>query len=245
MKKELFIITMIAIFAVNMMSCDMHPATYLRVSPSDITVSKICTITSTDIDYDGRKWSVKEHPSWVKINKRDNTLFFEMEPNKTGSDREGTIKVVSGKQVAYVKLKQRGKATSFDYTETRVHFTKNGGSKSIYMNSDGEAWKAKSEVDWLKTTSLPKNYELTIRCDKNDDEYRRGTIFVREDNIQMKIEVTQGGTCDMCQGSGQATCGFCSGMGVIYYGMFSSTCPNCGGYRTLRCSTCGGGGERN
>ena len=244
MKKELIITTIIAVLFVTMSGCDFHPATYLKVSPNSISAAKMGKATSVNIDTDGRKWSVKQHPDWADVSQNGNKLFLEVQPNHTGMNREGTIIITSSKQVAYVNVRQNGLATSFAPTDTRIHFDKNGGNKSLYMSSDGGQWKATTEDDWLTVYSYKNDYSVTIYCKKNTGDYRKGKVTVLEDNIHLNIEVTQGGTCDICHGSGQASCGFCGGMGRIYYGMYSSLCPSCGGYGSYRCTTCGGSGER-
>lgn len=244
MKKALFVLTALVVVIVCMSGCDFHPATYLKVSPNNIGAAKMGKTTSVIIDTDGRKWKVTHHPEWLEVSQNGNVLFVEVQPNHTGLSREGTITIMSSKQVAHVNVKQNGLATSFAPTDTRIHFNKNGSSKSLYMSSDGGQWKATTEDDWLSVYSNKNDYNVTIYCKKNTGEYRKGKVTVQEDNIHLNIEVTQGGTCDMCHGSGQATCGFCGGMGRIYYGMYSSPCPSCGGYGSYRCATCGGSGER-
>lgn len=244
MKNGFFIATIIVAMLVGFAGCDFHSATYIKVSPNSISAAKMGKATSVNIDTDGRKWSVKQHPDWADISQNGNKLFVEVQPNHTGMNREGTIIITSSKQVAYVNVKQNGLATSFAPTDTRIHFDKNGGNKSLYMSSDGGQWKATTENSWLTAYSNKIDYSVSIYCEKNTGDYRKGKVTVKEDNIHLNIEVTQGGTCDICHGSGQASCGFCGGMGRIYYGMYSSLCPSCGGYGSYRCTTCGGSGER-
>ena len=244
MKKASPILTLIVLTVLGLNSCDLHPATYLKVSPNNVIAAKLGKSASFNIDTDGRKWSVTHHPEWAEVSQNGNKLFVEVLPNRTGMSREGTVTITSGKQVAHVNVKQNGLATSFAPTDTRVHFDKDGGNKSLYMSSDGGQWKAVTKDSWLSANSYKTQHNVTIYCKENNGDYRKGKVTVQEDNIHLDIEVTQGGTCDVCHGSGQSTCGFCNGMGQIYYGMFSSTCPNCGGYRALQCSTCGGSGER-
>lgn len=72
MKKTFSFLIIVLVLVVGLAGCDWNSATYLRVSPNDVTVSKLCKITSVNVECDGRSWSAKQYPNWVEVNKRDN-----------------------------------------------------------------------------------------------------------------------------------------------------------------------------
>ena len=220
-----------------------NAATYLRTEPSEIAVSKGGGECNIDIDYDGYVWTVNHQPEWVDIDENERDFDLKVFPNTTGQPREGSITIQSGKQLAQVIIRQNAVATVIRASETSVKFGENGGNREITIETDGCNWEAEY-TNWM-TITKEDNEELHIRCPRNDDEYRTGTIVVKEDNARVTIYVTQSGKCNNCHGSGSITCGACNGMGGSGYGMFYANCIWCGGRGSSQCGSCGGSGQRD
>lgn len=220
-----------------------NAATYLRTEPSEISVSKGGGECNIDIDYDGYIWTVNHQPEWVDIDENERDFDIEVAPNTTGQPREGSITIQSGKQLAQVVIRQNAVATVIQASETYIKFGESGGNREITIQTDGCNWEAEY-TNWM-TITKEDNDELHIRCPRNDDEYRTGTIVVKEDNARVTIYVTQSGKCNNCHGSGSITCGACNGMGGSGYGMFYANCIWCGGRGSSQCGSCGGSGQRD
>lgn len=220
-----------------------NAATYLRTEPSEIAVSKGGGECNIDIDYDGYIWTVNHQPEWVDIDENERDFDLEVAQNTTGQPREGSITIQSGKQLAQVIIRQNAVATVIRASETSIKFGESGGNREIAIQTDGCDWVAEY-TNWM-TVTKEDNDELHIRCPRNNDEYRTGTIVVKEDNARVTIYVTQSGKCNNCHGSGSITCGACNGMGGSGYGMFYANCIWCGGRGSSQCGSCGGSGQRD
>ena len=219
-----------------------NAATYLRTEPSGVRASKAGGTCKVDIDYDGYIWAVNHQPEWVNIDENDNDFELIITPNHTGQLGEGSITVQSGKLLSQVVVKQNAYATIIKASETAVKFRKSGGNKDITIESDGCSWDAEY-TNWM-TVTKENETELHIICPKNDGEFRTGTITVKEDNARVIINITQGGDCNNCHGSGEVSCNSCLGMGGMGFGMYYSSCMWCGGRGKIRCEVCGGSGVR-
>lgn len=220
-----------------------NAATYLRTEPNTITVVKGGGECKIDIDYDGYIWTVNHQPEWVDIDENERDFDLKVFPNTTGQPREGSITIQSGKQLAQVIIRQNAVATVIRASETSVKFGENGGNREITIETDGCKWEAEY-TNWMTVTKEDDD-ELHIRCPRNDEEYRTGTITVKEDNARVTIQVIQSGKCNNCHGSGSITCGACNGMGGSGYGMFYANCIWCGGRGSSQCGSCGGSGQRD
>lgn len=218
-----------------------NSATYLRTEPSLVTGPKVGGECTIEIDYDGYMWSINHKPNWVNIKEDENSFVVEVTPNTSGQSREGSITVQSGKQLAQVVVKQSGRATKIKTTQAYLKFDKRGGAESIGVETDGCGYEIECP-DWLSVKNNSGGIRVT--CPKNEDEYRTGFIYLKEDGVNSRISVVQSGKCNVCHGSGQANCGVCNGTGVFFFGGYSMRCSNCGGYGSFRCGSCGGSGER-
>lgn len=176
--------------------------TYLSVSPNDIQAAKLGATGIFMIDYDGHKWAITDHPSWTRVerfensadkNTRERGFSITVDPNRTGSDRDGVVTIASGRQTASVRVFQRGKATSISPVNTMVSFGKSGGSQSMYFSTDGQDWKASTNDDWLSVSFNPDECDLTIRCSQNPGPLRQGVVNITEDDIFLRINVIQEG----------------------------------------------------
>lgn len=240
--KKIIVCTVIVVIAtIAFYNYIMNAATYLRAEPNQIGSVKAGGECKIDIDYDGYVWLINHKPEWVDIDENDNDFTIRVNPNQTGQTREGSITIQSGKQLAQVVIKQMGYATRITVNENNLKFSYSGGKETITIETDGCEWEAQSP-EWI---SVRKNEDgAVIRCLRNTEEYRTGTVIFKEDNVSTTVYVTQGGTCNNCHGNGEISCSSCWGVGGSGYGMFYSQCFWCGGSGKIKCGVCDGSGER-
>ncbi len=236
----------ICVVVVVVIGCFIHyllnAATYLRVEPDQLVSSKIGGSITVDIDYDGYVWTINHKPEWVDVCENDDDFEVSVGKNTTGRNREGTITVQSGKQLAQVAIVQRCTASFLNVSANQIHFDKDGGKRIVTIESDGGDWTAKYP-DYLKVVQ-DDDETISIKAPKNTGVYRSGYITISEDNLSRTISITQGGKCSVCNGKGKSTCGVCSGTGGSWWGWSYSACFTCGGSGVITCFTCSGTGYK-
>ena len=214
------------------------------------------------IDADG-SWDIEECPDWVTTDTQDNILVIKTAKNETGAIREGDI-VLKGKSDVEVTIKvtQATKCTHITPDSDSVEFEKEGGTKTVNIDTDGMLQVEASEG----FTASFDNGVLTVTAPANDGGAKRGEIKLSGDDQSVTIFATQSGNeCQRCGGSGKITCSKCSGKGYVgeytpadgYMPAYTYTvgCRKCGGYGYLEgdnyrrgsgqvtCPTCGGSGH--
>lgn len=241
LKKILVSLVVVVIAMIAFYNYIMNAATYLRAEPNQIGSVKAGGECKVEIDYDGYVWLINHKPDWVDIDENENDFTIRVTPNQTGQAREGSITIQSGKQLAQVVIKQMGHATRIKASENSLKFSSSGGKETITIATDGCGWKAQYP-DWIIVRGYDDGAE--IKCNKNTDEYRTGSITFKEDNVSTTVYITQGGLCNNCHGKGEVGCNSCWGQGGFSSGFYYSQCMWCGGSGKFKCSICGGSGVR-
>ena len=241
LKKIIVSLVIIVIAMIAFYNYIMNAATYLRVEPNQIDSVKAGGECKIDIDYDGYVWLINHKPEWVDIDENDNDFTIRVSPNETGHARDGSITIQSGKHLAQVEIKQLGFATRIKVSDSSLKFSSSGGNEKLYIETDGCGWEAQFP-NWISVQSDEDG--AAIRCLRNTEDYRTGTVIFKEDNVSTTVYVTQGGTCNNCHGDGETSCGNCWGMGGSGFGMFYAQCLWCGGSGKIKCGLCGGSGNR-
>ena len=242
LKKVIIGIVVFVVAFVGFVHYVNNAATYLRVEPNQLVASKGGGKIKVDVDYDGYVWTINHTPDWIDIDENENSFEVSVGKNLTGSRREGTITVQSGKLLAQVAIVQSGVATVVRASKSNLKFGKSGGSQTISIETDGCELSAESS-DFIQT-SFSDDGDLIVRVSSNSDDYRTGQVRVYEDNQSWTITVEQAGKCNICHGTGEISCTWCSGTGTVGYGMFMSSCTSCGGSGSYKCSSCNGTGEK-
>ena len=242
LKKVIIGIVVFVVAFVGFVHYVNNAATYLRVEPNQLVASKGGGKIKVDVDYDGYVWTINHTPDWIDIDENENSFELSVGKNLTGSRREGTITVQSGKLLAQVAIVQSGVATVVRASKSNLKFGKSGGSQTISIETDGCELSAESS-DFIQT-SFSDDGDLIVRVSSNSDDYRTGQVRVYEDNQSWTITVEQAGKCNICHGTGEISCTWCSGTGTVGYGMFMSSCTSCGGSGSYKCSSCNGTGEK-
>ena len=233
------VVVLVALFGLG--SYVNNAATYLRVEPNQLVAPKGGGAIDVGIDYDGYVWTINHAPDWVEIDEKENSFEVFCGNNKTGANLQGTITIQSGKHLAQVAIVQSGFATFIRGSKNQLHFKKKGGVTTVEFESDGCHLQVEAP-DYIQTSVIGHKVEIT--CHANSETYRSGIIRVYEDNQSWIINFSQGGKCDKCNGTGEATCVSCWGQGGTGFGMYYTSCYACGGSGKVECSSCGGSGER-
>lgn len=234
------VVVVIALYALG--HYVQNAATYLRLEPNQLVAAKCGGEIKVDVDYDGYIWEVNHVPDWVEVEENENDFKVKVGPNTTGANRQGTITIQSGSQVAQVTISQAGFASYIKASVSSITFDKSGGSKTVSVDSDGSGYRIDGP-DFIHVDS-DDDGNVKISVGENDDSYRTGMVRMYEDNVACNISVVQHGKCEYCDGTGERTCTTCGGSGSYYYGMMGSTCLTCGGSGKFNCPYCGGSGER-
>lgn len=242
LKKIIIGVVVLVVAFVGLAHYVNNAATYLLVEPNQLVASKGGGKIKVDVDYDGYVWTINHAPDWIDVDENENSFEVAAEKNQTGTRREGTITVQSGKLLAQVAIVQSGVATVVRGSKSNLKFGKSGGRQTVGIETDGCELSAESS-DFIQT-SFSDDGDLIVSVGSNSDEYRTGQVRVYEDNQSWIISVEQGGKCNSCHGTGKISCTWCSGMGTVGYGMFTSTCMSCGGNGNYQCGTCQGTGVR-
>lgn len=242
LKKVIIGIVVFVVAFVGFVHYVNNAATYLRVEPNQLVASKGGGKIKVDVDYDGYVWTINHTPDWIDIDENENSFELSVGKNLTGSRREGTITVQSGKLLTQVAIVQSGVATVVRASKSNLKFGKSGGSQTISVETDGCELSAECS-DFIQT-SFSDDGDLIVRVSSNSDDYRTGQVRVYEDNQSWTITVEQAGKCNICHGTGEISCTWCSGTGTVGYGMFMSSCTSCGGSGSYKCSSCNGTGEK-
>lgn len=243
LKKIVIGIVVLVLAFVGLVHYINNAATYLRVEPNQLVASKCGGKIKVDVDYDGYIWTINHAPDWIEVDENESDFDVIVTKNQTGSRREGTITVQSGKLLTQLAIVQSGVATVIRGSKSNIKFSKSGGYQTVDFETDGCELSAESS-DFIQT-SFSDEGKLVVRVNSNSGDYRTGQVRVYEDNQSWTINIEQGGQCNVCHGTGEISCNWCSGMGTIGFGMFASTCTSCGGNGSYQCETCHGTGERD
>lgn len=243
LKKIVIGIVVLVLAFVGLVHYINNAATYLRVEPNQLVASKCGGKIKVDVDYDGYIWTINHAPDWIEVDENESNFDVIVTKNQTGSRREGTITVQSGKLLTQLAIVQSGVATVIRGSKSNMKFSKSGGCQTVDFETDGCELCAENS-DFIQT-SFSDEGKLVVRVNSNSGDYRTGQVRVYEDNQSWTINIEQGGQCNVCHGTGEISCNWCSGMGTIGFGMFTSTCTSCGGSGNYQCETCHGTGERD
>ena len=234
LKKVLIAIVCVVLALVGIFNYLDNATTYLNLSPNLGFAPKGGGQIDINVNYDGFFWIVDSCPDWVKIKENERSLTVEAEPNPSGQRRVGVVIVESGKLQARAVIAQNGKATYIRTSEHNIHSDRKGGTIDVKVDSDGYDWTA----EFPSYLSVKKIDDVTLRISfpENDGYAREGYCVVREDHKRAVIQLSQGGTCQQCRGTGEMVCSYCNGFSYMH------ACPYCGGSGKEPCRYCQGRG---
>ncbi|MDO4952188.1 MAG: BACON domain-containing carbohydrate-binding protein, partial [Bacteroidales bacterium] len=217
-----------------------NATTYLRISPTQVTIGKDGGTATVAIDYDGYIWDVDVSPEWTETEKDGDVLKITVAPNASNSSRAGAISLKSGDYVASVQLSQSAYVTFITPSVKSLKFGRAAESKTFVISTDGTN-ATFTTPDFI--TCERRGDTVTVKAAANSGDSRDGFIMIREDNISAEILVEQLGACAACHGEGKIVCASCSGTGIFRYGRTKVSCAGCNGTGKRDCPECNGAGE--
>lgn len=230
MKKPSLLFSLVAMLAL----CACNNATFIKPDKAAVEFTLEGGDASVGVSADG-SWEVKECPEWVTTEVRDSVLVVKAQRNDTGKVREGNIVLASGDVTATIAVKQMTKCTHITADVEAVEFEKEGGSKTVNIDTDGA-------VQVVAPEGFTADYAggvLTVTATANEGGKRIGDITLKADEITTIIKATQAGNvCPTCNGTGKVTCSKCRGKGT-----YDEKFPGPPFGVTHGCAKCGGAGE--
>ena len=217
-----------------------NATTYLRISPTQVTIGKDGGTATVAIDYDGYLWDVDVSPEWTETEKDGDVLKIAVAPNTSNSSRAGAISLKSGDHVASVQLSQSAYVTFITPSVKSLKFGRAAETKTFVISTDGTN-ATFTTPDFI--TCERRGDTVTVKAAANSGDSRDGFILIREDNIRAEVLVEQLGACAACHGEGKIVCTSCNGTGIFRYGRTKVSCAGCSGTGKRDCSECGGAGE--
>lgn len=254
MKKLSFLFSLVTLVVL----CACNHATFITPALSQLDFTLEGGDESVSVSSDG-SWEVKECPEWVTTEIQDSTLMVKVPANVSGSEREGNIVLASGDVTATIAVKQVSKCTHITPETDAVELDKDGGTKTVNIDTDGAPQVTAPEG----FTAEYASGVLTVSADANEGGKRSGEITLAAYEQTATIKVSQAGNiCPTCNGTGKVRCKKCGGKGWYYYPESSMIdgCERCGGSGEVEdlgngpvgvrkgsgkmtCPTCGGSGS--
>ena len=206
-------------------------------------------------------WDVTECPDWVTAEVHDSLIVVKVNRNDTGKMLKGDI-ILTGKEnvTATIHVKQATKCTHITPESDKVEFDKEGGTKTVAVDTDGGDLNLQVPDGFTATFD---DGTLTVNATANEAGTKRGEIKLTCEDQSATINVIQkGNLCQRCGGTGKITCPKCHGKGYTevyddpYYAFYG--CKACGGggysYKAvdegyhegsgkIACPDCGGSGR--
>lgn len=208
--------------------CACGGATYINTSSDLVNFPIEGGEESINIEADG-SWEMVSSPDWVTTEVQENGLVIKTGPNKTGKSLQGDI-VLKGKEGVEVSIKvmQATKCSHITPAEESVDFDKEGGTKTVNIDTDGTIQVEAPEG----FTATYADGVLSVTAEANDGGKRSGEISLTADDQSATISVSQHGKiCPRCKGTGKVKCTKCGGWGYtsIWDTKQDYGCRSCGG----------------
>ena len=213
--------------------CSCGGATYINTSSDLVNFPIEGGEESINIEADG-SWEITSCPDWIIADKQDDELSLKTDRNETGKILQGYI-VLKGKDGVEVSIKimQATKCSHITPAEESVEFDKEGGTKTINIETDGSLQVVAPEG----FTASYADGVLTVTAGANDGGKRSGEITLTADEQSATVAVSQqGNICPKCNGTGKVKCSKCGGKGYWIHNDGSYSC-------VVGCGKCGGIGE--
>ena len=214
--------------------CSCGGATYINLSSDLVNFPIEGGEESINVDADG-SWEMASCPDWVTTEIQEDGLIIKTGANETGESLQGDI-VLKGKEGVEVSIKvmQATKCSHITPAEEAVDFDKEGGTKTVNIDTDGAIQVEAPEG----FTASYTDGVLSVTAGANDGGKRSGEISLTADDQSATIAVSQqGNICPRCNGTGKVKCSKCGGKGF-----YSSNSSHSG--EDYGCKSCGGGGVR-
>lgn len=132
---------------------------------------------SFSVELKNNKFEVLSYPSWLVLENsvEQKILNFSVIGNEIPYERTDTIKVKnkSNKKIEYAIITQAAAEPSAFVTE-KVGFPQDGGTGSIFIETNDTAWKVSSSQKWL--SAVVSDYGVALYCKSNPTKTKRTAI---------------------------------------------------------------------
>ena len=222
MKKTIFTLATLCLF----FSC--KKTTFINPSAENLSYPIQGGEKLDTIHADG-DWEVKTCPDWLHIEKQDSVLKCVADENKSGAKRDGEITLEGDEVTRKITVTQAFICTRLIPDTTSMSFEKEGGKKSINIDTDG--YDIHVEVNGNMTAKYD-NGKLMVEVPANEGASSSGKIILTSDSQKAEIKVSlKGAICPRCGGSGKVKCTKCGGQGYEWLENDDMTygCTRCGG----------------
>lgn len=178
------------------------PISYFYVSDSSVAISKGAGSDTITLRTNAPDIYIDEYISWLDVSKDGSSIIIKADRN-TEELRNGDFSIRAyptffGERIGFMEKtitvhveQQDGHATFLNVGSENVSLSPEGGSRNIYIYTDGYDWDVEdSSSSWL---SVSKEYShIEISASENPETYSRtASIRVHSDNIEKYIYVSQ------------------------------------------------------
>ncbi len=257
--RKTIIFFLLVVCAVAML-CSCNKAKNITASDDNVFFAINGGEKSINVSADG-SWEIQDCPDWVKAEAEESQLTITVEKNTTGAVRDCVINLVGHGVSVPITITQADKCTHIALSETDVHFPKEGGTKELSVDTDGDRIAIQT-ADGFNADI--KDDKLIINAPQNQNSKITSQIVLRCDTVKTIVNVVvEGAFCGRCNGTGEITCPKCRGRGGEDAETSDGTwvgCSRCGGYGDywpddlgssyghpgsgrITCPTCGGSGQ--
>ena len=165
-------------------------ASYLSVSNNDVYLTADAGSESLTINTDGVFFVSTEPDSWVTASIDGNVLKLDYTEN-SGTVHDSYLVVSSGNINKRINITQAGKqATILELSETDVSVSHLGGTRTIYVSTDG-TWEFGTDTEsWIDFSRSGNTITLNISSYSGSSD-RSDYFTIKSGNLEKRINITQ------------------------------------------------------
>ncbi len=141
----------------------------------------------------GGQWKISSNPSdsWCRIAKDGNEIRVTVLKNTSTSPRKDSFTIKQGSKSKTINIQQDA-AQGYMYPHTNnIIISAEGGVKEVSIASNLD-WLTSGKLDF--GTILKEKDKIVIVVAKNDGPERTGYFYVKANNLESRIKVTQEGS---------------------------------------------------
>lgn len=171
------------------------PRWVMDVNPQEKQCPSVATEGSFSVTANS-SWTTSASDSWITLKTTsgsgNGTVYYEVEENKTGEQREGTIIVKCGSETATHAITQSAEAAKLILKPTTSDVSCAQGSGNFEVQAN-YSWTVSTTAPWitLNSTEGSGNGIVLYSFAKNTDAQREGMITVKSGSLTATHTVTQ------------------------------------------------------
>lgn len=220
--KKLLFFAIVALCLINLVSC--KKATYFTANKEVIETIKEGESGDISLMSDGNFLHVIHTPDWVDASIDGTTLKYEVEANNTNKFRMDSIVVGAYGMDLVIPVRQAYITTYISLSTDLVEFEKEGGNKTIHVDTDGGLIYVSAPES---VNAKYSNCKLEISVPQNEGKVIDGVITLTSDQQRAEVKIkVKSSICLRCKGTGKIVCPKCKGLRYYDYDI---DCEVCGG----------------